>query len=283
VSLIYVVGEIVSGESQGGGFGGDGVAGSETIARAIREAREDDDIRAIVVRVDSPGGSGTASDVIWRELRLAQKEKPVVASMGDVAASGGYYVSMGSDAIVAQPTTITGSIGVFAGKFSMRGLYEKLGLSEELVTRGENAAIFSLYRPWSNAERAKVRTLTQAFYDEFVTKVAQSRGHSYDEIHRVAQGRVWTGRDAVASGLVDRLGGLDEAIALVKEKAKLGKTEEVELVVLPEPKTFFETLFEDESVLESRLPQNIRALAHWARSLQSGIPSTRLPFDLRIH
>lgn len=284
VAVVYVVGEITSGESQTGSFGGSGTAGSDTVASAIRAAREDDEIKAIVLRVDSPGGSGVASDVMWREVKLAGKEKPVVASMGDVAASGGYYVSMGSAAIVAQPTTITGSIGVFSGKFSMRGLYDKLGITEEIVTRGSSADLFTSYRPWTESERAKVRSMSEAFYHEFVTKAAEGRGRTYDEVHEVAQGRVWTGRDAMAVGLVDRMGGLREAIDLAKEKAQIDKQQDVELVVLPERKNFLESLFqEDDSSIESRLPLEIRPLLRWARSVQnSAVPFARLPFELRI-
>jgi protease-4 len=283
VALIYVVGEIVSGESGTSGFGGEGFAGSDTVARAVREARQDDDIKAIVLRVDSPGGSGTASDVIWRELRLARAEKPVIASMGDVAASGGYYVSMAGDVIVAQPTTITGSIGVFAGKFSLRRLYEKIGLTEELVTRGENAALFSLSRPWDEAERRKIRQFTEAFYKEFLKKAAESRSHTEEEIHAVAQGRVWTGRDAVRSGLVDELGGLSHALTLAKQRANIDEDEELEIVVLPAQKSFWDTIFDDqEALLESRLPPHLRALLRWARTFEGGRLSARLPFEIRV-
>jgi protease IV len=287
LALIYVVGEISSGESQHGGLGGGDVAGSDTVAAAIRTAREDDDVKAIVLRVDSPGGSGTASDVMWREVQLATDQKPVITSMGDVAASGGYYISMGTQAIVAEPTTITGSIGVFSGKFSMRGLYEKIGVTEEIVARGRNADLFSAYRPWTQDERTKMHDLSAAFYEEFVRKAATGRGRTRDQIHEVAQGRVWTGREAVTAGLVDKLGGLREAIDLAKEKAKIGKDDEVELMVLPERKGFLETLLEDdegmmESRLGARLPSEIQALTRWAASMRDGFPSARLPFDVRI-
>jgi protease-4 len=288
VALVYVVGEIADGESQSGGLGGDGTAGSHTVAAALRAAREDDDVKAIVLRVDSPGGSGTASDVIWREVQLAVEKKPVVASMGDVAASGGYYVSMGAQAIVAEPTTITGSIGVFSGKFSLRGLYDKLGITEEIVPRGKNADLFSAYRPWTAEQRQKMHDLAASFYEEFKKKAAQGRGRTPEEIHAVAQGRVWTGRDALAVGLVDKMGGLREALEIAKEKAKITKDTEVELVVLPERKGLLETLLEEddsmmESRLESRLPEDIRALVRWAIAVRNGLPSARLPFDLRIH
>jgi protease-4 len=245
VALVYAVGEIVSGESQDGPFGGSGFAGADTVAAALRQAREDRAVKAIVLRVDSPGGSGTASDVIWREVRLARKAKPVVVSMGDVAASGGYYIAMAGDAIVAQPGTITGSIGVFGGKFSLRGLYDKIGITRETLTRGRHADLFSDYRPWDEEERAKVRGLMEAFYAEFLRKAAEGRKMSEAEVDAVAQGRVWTGAEAKQRGLVDELGGLSDALALAKQRAGIARDEEVALVVLPERKGLLDLLLEN--------------------------------------
>jgi protease-4 len=280
LALVYAVGTIVSGESQSG-FGGD-FAGSDTVARAIRQARKDASVRAIVLRIDSPGGSGTASDVMWREVTLARKVKPVIMSMGDTAASGGYYLAMGGDAIVAQPGTITGSIGVFGGKLSMRGLYDKVGLTKEIVTRGKNAALFSSYRAWSDEERQSFRAIMTSFYEEFVQKAASGRGKTYEEIHAVAQGRVWTGAEALEVGLVDRLGGLDVAVTLAKERAKIGADQEVSLVVLPERKSLFETLLErqEESALMRIAPPDVRGALALARVLGEGVPVARLPFVL---
>ncbi len=283
VALIYAVGDIMPGESQSSAVGGE-FAGSDTIARAIRSARTDDDIKAIVFRIDSPGGFGPAADVIRREVQLARKGKPVVVSMGDLAASGGYYVTIGSNAIVAQPGTITGSIGVFSGKFSMRGLYDKLGISREILTRGAHADIFSTYRPWTEEERSKIRGQNVTFYEDFVHKVASGRGKTYDEIDAVAQGRVWTGADAIATGLVDRLGGLDDAIAIAKEKASIPRGQDVSLVVLPERKGFFDVIWQrqEDDAIERALPVDLRALIHWARSVASEGPVARLPFQLSI-
>jgi protease-4 len=285
VALVYAVGEIMSGESYTSPFGGD-LAGSATLARAIRQARNDATIRAIVLRVDSPGGSGTASDVIWHELELARKSKPVIVSLGDVAASGGYYIAMPGDAIVAQPATITGSIGVFSGKFTLRGLYDKLGLTTEIVERGSNASIFSDYRPWTDEERARMRGLMASFYGDFVTKAAKGRGKSYEDIDRVAQGRVWTGAEALKVGLVDRLGGLETALLVAREKAGLGKDEELSLVVLPERKGVLETILERQEESASGdvrlLPAELRAFLRWATVLGGREPIARLPFDLRV-
>jgi protease-4 len=283
VALVYAVGEIVPGESQDGPFGGSGFAGSDTVAGALRQARQDRAVKAIVLRVDSPGGSGTASDVIWREVRLARKAKPVVVSMGDVAASGGYYIAMGGDAIVAQPGTITGSIGVFGGKFSLRGLYDKLGVTRETLTRGRHSDIFSEYRPWDEEERAKIRGLMESFYSDFLRKAAEGRKMSEAEVHAVAQGRVWTGAEAKQHGLVDQLGGLEEALAVAKSRAGIGADEEVALVVLPERKSLLDLLLQnrEEDVL-ARLPGELRALLRLGRALQGGSILARLPFDLRI-
>jgi protease-4 len=284
IALVYAVGEIVGGESQGGPFGGQ-VAGSDTVAAALKEAREDDSVRAIVLRVDSPGGSGTASDVIWREVVLARKAKPVVVSMGDVAASGGYYIAMAGDAIVAQPSTITGSIGVFGGKFTLKGLYDKIGITKEILTRGRNADLFTEYRPWDEEERAKFRGLMVAFYDDFLKKAAEGRKKSYEDVDAVAQGRVWTGTEALRHGLVDKLGGLDVAVGLAKERAKIAQGQEVNVVVVPERKGLLQTILErqEEEVGESAmLPREVRDFLRWARYLGDGQLAARLPFDLRI-
>jgi protease-4 len=284
IALIYAVGEITSGESQGGALGGQS-AGSDTVAAALREARKDGDVKAIVLRVDSPGGSGTASDVIWREVVLARQAKPVIVSMGDLAASGGYYIAMASDVIVAQPTTITGSIGVFGGKMSLRGLYDKVGLTKEVLTRGQHADLFTDYRPWTDEERAKFRTLMTAFYQEFVTRAAEGRKKSYAEIDAVAQGRVWTGAEALSHGLVDQLGGLEVALGVAKERARIGKDQEVNLVVLPERKGLIETILErqeDSSEAMAVLPEDIRHVARWVHALAQGDTMARLPFDLQV-
>lgn len=282
VAIVYVVGEIVSGESQTSAFGGS-FAGSDTVAAALRQARKDASIKAILLRVDSPGGSGTASDVIWREVQLARDVKPVVVSMGDVAASGGYFVAMGSHAIVAQPGTITGSIGVFGGKMSLRGLYDKIGLSKEIVARGEHAALFSDYRPWTDEERGRIRALMVAFYEDFLDKASKGRGKTREQVHEVAQGRVWTGVEAKHIGLVDHLGGLDVAIAVAKERARIAKDQDVRLVELPERKGLLETILErQEEGAEALLPADVRATLRWAKVLGDGRPIARLPFELRI-
>lgn len=207
--------------------------GSETITDAIRKARKDSSIKAIVLRIDSGGGSVFASDLIWREALLAKNKKPLIVSMGDVAASGGYYIACPADTIVADPGTITGSIGVIAGKFSLRGLYDKLGIKKEIVKKGKNSDIYTLYSKFTDDQREIINRQIQEIYDDFVGKVAQSRNMPEDSVESVAQGRVWTGRQAKDRGLVDELGGLQLAVSLAKAKAGLKPDESVDIVALP--------------------------------------------------
>ena len=244
IALIYAVGAIASGPGGVDVMGGE-VLGSDTLVDAIRTARDDDSVRAIVLRIDSPGGSAVASDVIWREVGLVRESgKPIIASMSDLGASGGYYIAMGADAIVAQPATLTGSIGVVFGKFTTGGTYGKLGVDIEPVSQGRFAEIYSPLTRFSDAERAKVQEHVVAIYEQFLAKAAEGRETTRDVVHRVAQGRVWTGRQAVEHGLVDELGGLGRAIAVAKEHAGIDADDEVRLVVYPRPKSFFELLDE---------------------------------------
>jgi protease-4 len=231
IAVVRVEGNIARGEGGRDPFGAVRVAGSDAIARRIRRAADDSSVSAIVVRIDSPGGDGTASDLIWRELVRARKEKkkPVIASMGDVAASGGYYVAAGADAIFAGPATITGSIGVFVGHFDASALFGKLGLNLVTVKRGESADLFNPHRSLSDAERKTLQAWVDDFYDVFVSRVAEARGLTSAEVHRVAQGRVWTGSQALERKLVDRLGSLEEALAEAKRRAGFAADDEIEV------------------------------------------------------
>jgi protease-4 len=202
-------------------------------------------VRAIVLRIDSPGGSSTASDVIWRELvvtRDQKPERPLVASMSDLAASGGYYVAAAAPYIVAQPATITGSIGIFGGKVVLGGTYEKLGAHIESLSIGRNAEMESPVRRFNDTERAKLKEELEAFYGQFVQKVAATRHMPAARVDELGRGRVWSGLQAKANGLVDELGGLDAAVALAKKRAGIAAGTEVELVSYPERKTLFELL-----------------------------------------
>ncbi len=249
IAVIYAVGAISGGPSGYDPLNGPTI-GSETLIDYIRRARKDNSIRAIVLRIDSPGGSAAASDAIWRELTITRAEdadRPLIASMSDLAASGGYYIAMPADAIVAQPSTLTGSIGIFGGKFVTGGLYEKLGANIEATSIGKHAEMNSPARPFNADEVKKVNEQLRAFYDDFVGKVAKSRRQTPEQIHGLAQGRVWTGQQAKANGLVDELGGLERAVALAKERAKIAPDEDVELVTYPQPASFYELVVEQFS------------------------------------
>jgi protease-4 len=244
IAVIYAVGVIASGSSSFDPTTGR-VAGSSTIVEQIRRIREDDSIKAIVVRVDSPGGSSTASDVIWRELMITRDQtpaRPLVTSMSDLAASGGYYIAMPGHVIVAQPATLTGSIGIYTGKIVVSDTLAKVGINTESVTSGQNADIYSPFSRFSPAQQAKIRESMQSFYDQFVEKVAAARHTTPERIDAIAQGRVWTGRQARELGLVDQLGGLDVAIAAAKQRARIPADEDVELVVYPPRRSFYEAL-----------------------------------------
>jgi protease-4 len=244
IAVIYAAGTINGGKSGYDPVNGS-VLGSETLIEYIRQARRDKAVRAIVLRVDSPGGSASASDAVWRELMLAKDERrdrPIVASMSDLAASGGYYIAMAAGTIVAQPSTLTGSIGIFGGKIVTGGVYEKLGAHVEATSVGKQAEIESPMRPYNAAEVKKLDEQLQAFYDQFVEKVAAARHSTPEEIDALAQGRVWTGQQAKANGLVDALGGLDRAIELAKADAKIPPATAVELVVYPAKKSVYEIL-----------------------------------------
>ncbi len=221
VALIYATGPIRRGRSGRGLLSG-GAMGSDTISAALRAAADDGGARAIVLRVNSPGGSYVASDTIWREVvRARNAGKPVVVSMGDVAASGGYYIAMGADAIVAQPGTVTGSIGVLSGKPVLSDLLGRAGVTTDSVTEGAHSGMFATTRPFSDEEWALVNDWLDHIYADFTGKVAAGRRMSADRVHELARGRVWTGADALANGLVDEIGGLDRAAAIARRRAGL--------------------------------------------------------------
>ncbi|HEY2315106.1 MAG TPA: signal peptide peptidase SppA [Streptosporangiaceae bacterium] len=221
VALIYATGPIRRGRSGRGPLTG-GAMGSDTIAGAIRAAARDEHVRAILLRVNSPGGSYVASDTIWREVvRARAGGTPVVVSMGDVAASGGYFISMAADKIIAQPGTITGSIGVLTGKPVLGEALGRVGVTSERITQGAHAAMFSQLEPFSESEWALVNDWLDHIYADFTGKVADGRGMTTEQVHEVARGRVWTGADALAHGLVDELGGVDRAAAIARRRAGL--------------------------------------------------------------
>ncbi len=258
IAVVYAVGPIMEGKS-GNDFFGNSAMGADTIVAALHKAAEDAKVSAIVLRIDSPGGSATASDLIWRET--VHVRKPLVASMGDVAGSGGYYIAMGAKKIIAAPGTLTGSIGVIGGKLVTRGLHEKLGLNTEVISRGANSGSLSSTQPFTPEERKAWTELLKETYRQFVGKAAKGRKMPYDKLEAMAQGRVYTGQMAKKLGLIDSLGTLQDAVAAAKVAAGLKADAEVDLMVLPEPKSFFEQLFGDpaaEAEFDSLLPEGFK-------------------------
>lgn len=295
IAVIYGSGTIESGSSQNSPSGEQSI-GSDTVAKALNDAAADKTIKAIVLRVDSPGGSGLASDVIWRAVEAANQKKPVVVSMSDVAASGGYYISASAAKIIAQPSTITGSIGVVAGKPVMRGFYDWLGISNEYVLRGKTAGMFRATEKFSDEERAKFEEwIKTTYYRDFVPKVAKGRSKDPEYIDSVGQGRVWTGTQARERGLVDEFGGLEKAIEVAKQLAKIPADKGVERVIFPYPTTFLQQLLsgsdssntelEQQRAVVAALPEDARrALRYMALMdrMKNGETMLLMPFDIRV-
>lgn len=245
LGVIYITGTIIAGKSEPDMFGGgSSSAGSTTLRAAFREAEQDDNIKAVVVRVDSPGGSALASDIIWQAAMSCAKKKPLVVSMGGVAGSGGYYVAVPGEVIFAEESTITGSIGVVGGKMVLKGLFnDKLGITTASFERGKNAGLMSTMRPWNEAERAKITEYMNDTYASFKGRVTSCRGNKIKgDLENLAGGRVYTGRQALEKGLVDKMGGLEEALAYAA--AKVGLPKDYETHYLPKPKGLEEVLGE---------------------------------------
>ena len=283
LAVIYAEGGISSGESS------EGTIGSTSLAETIREAREDTTIKAIVFRVNSPGGSGLASDVIWREVELATKVKPVIVSMGDVAASGGYYISAPATRIFAEPNTITGSIGVFGIIPNMQGFFNnKTGITFDGTKTHKFADMMTITRPLTEEEKGIIQGYVDDFYTTFKERVAEGRKMTVDQVDSIGQGRVWTGIDAKERGLVDELGGLEDAIKAAADIAGLTNYSTVEL---PVQKDLFEQLLEDLSgqtkawVASEVMGEDLELLGHFKRASevrkQMGIQA-RMEFDLNI-
>lgn len=298
VAVIYASGAINGGKSNNSPLGGQ-MVGSDTIVEAVNDAAADSTIKAIVLRIDSPGGSALASDLMWHALEKAKAKKPLVVSMGDVAASGGYYIACNADKIVAEPSTITGSIGVFMGKPVVKGLYDWLGVSNEYVTRGSNAGIFREDQKWTDGERAKMQDqANKIYYGDFVPKVARGRGKTEEEINSIGQGRVWTGTQGKQNGLVDEFGGLEKAIAVAKDLAKISADKEVKRIVFPKSESLFSRYFggddgdsasikqrEIQSALIESLPEDARRSLRFAQlfdRMKNGEAMMMMPFDLEI-
>jgi len=297
IAVVYASGDIVSGRSSFGSAGQETI-GSDSMLRTLNEVRDDKTIKAIVLRIDSPGGSSLASDIIWRAIESAKAKKPVVVSMSDVAASGGYYIACNANRIVAQPSTITGSIGVVGGKPVVRGFYDWIGISNEYVMRGKNAGMFRETEKFSESEQAKFKEFLNSTYDDFITKVGKGRNKDKEFIDSIGQGRVWTGSQGKERGLVDEYGGLDKAIEIAKQLANIPADRGIQRVIKPQPPTFLEQLLSagdddseadaqarQEASLLSAVPEDVREGLRYAQLLDrasKGEPVYLMPFKLRI-
>ena len=293
IAIVHVTGEIAEGKGRDDLLAG-AAAGSDTVIKAIREAAKDDQVAAIVLRIDSPGGSALASDLIWREAE--RTKKPVVASLSDTAASGGYYIAVAADKIVAAPGTLTGSIGVVGGKVAVGGALERYGVHTDVVSKGKNAGWLSMQSPFTAAEREVFLGTMKDVYRLFTSKVAAGRKLDMEKIEKLAEGRVFTGRMAKEAGLVDRLGTLDDAIDEAKALAGLAADEEIERVLLPEPRGLFDDLFGMRGLgappvagvdLAARLLglpgiEAIRAHAGTLTALTNGRPQMLLPARVTV-
>jgi protease-4 len=245
IALVFGVGGVTRGKSDYDPVQGSQNMGSDTVAGAIRAATEDKNVKAILFRVDSPGGSYVASDTIWREVvRARQAGKPVIVSMGNLAGSGGYFVAMAADKIVAEPGTITASIGVLGGKMLTSGLWDKVGLSWDEIHQGENATMFTGTHDYTPAEWSRFQAWLDRVYVDFTSKVADGRKLPKEKVLEIAKGRIWSGQDAKNLGLVDELGGYQTALRLAKKAVGVSDGEEVKIVVFPQPKSFIESLIQ---------------------------------------
>jgi len=254
------------------------------LVKLLKQAENDSSIRGVILRVDSPGGDGVASDDILHEAKNLSKKKPLVISMGDVAASGGYFISVTGDPIIAYPNTLTGSIGVIFARFNLHGLYDKIGVNKQLLTRGRYADIDSEYAPLSNDARQKISAQIDAFYKAFVSRVAAGRNKSFDQVEPLAQGRVWLGVQAKQNGLVDELGGLDRAVELIRKRANIAATDRIALVPYPGKRSVLDLLLsrsDDSAVLETKIGL---ALGHLpVRALAQGGFLKLMPYSIRVH
>ena len=281
IAVIVADGDILPGKAQ------NGVIGSDSFAEELRKARNNDRIKAIVLRINSPGGSALASDVMWREIMLTTKVKPVIASMSDYAASGGYYLAMGCDTIVAQPTTITGSIGVFSVLFDVSSFLDnKIGITFDEVKTGEVGELVTITRPLTDVEKAVWQKKTEEIYNSFTEKAAEGRNMSVEELRKVASGRVWTGAQAKERGLVDVLGNFEDAVEIAAAKA--GVQDDYRIRYYPTQKTFIEQWLNDAEdytntrLLKGELGDQYPAYMRLKNMKNYQGSQTRLPFEMRI-
>jgi len=284
IAFVVGDGEITRGSTHDDGAG-NGITATAMV-RVLRQVGEDSSIKGVILRIDSPGGDGIASDDILHAAKDLSSKKPMVISMGDLAASGGYFIAMTGDPIIAYPNTETGSIGVFFGKPVLKGLYDKIGVSKDTLKRGRFADIDTDTRPLNDEERAKLRREIEVFYRGFVERVAAGRKRPYDQMEALAQGRVWMGAQAKQNGLVDELGGLDRALELVRERAKIPASEKVALVTYPPRRTVWDILLNrsEDADVEAMVARRARALVGKlpVRSLLHGGIMELMPYSIEV-
>lgn len=279
IAIVHATGAIVMGGSGEDPVFGE-LMGADAVSADLRAAREDDSVKAIVLRVDSPGGSAVASEVIRREVQLAREKKPVVVSMSNLAASGGYWISMSADKIIAEPSTLTGSIGVVFGKFNLSGLYDMLGLSTDRVATSDNATFLSSQQNFTPAQREAVQKFMQDIYANFTKGVAEGRSMDLAKVEKIARGRVWTGQQALDLGLVDELGDENRAVTLAQQLAKIPAEELLRRVRYPQEKSFWELVGEIGNTRAVRSPSIADSLER-LKNAETPI-EVRMPFEIRI-
>ncbi|NIM11678.1 MAG: signal peptide peptidase SppA [Candidatus Aminicenantes bacterium] len=283
IAVIFASGEIHLGQSGRRSIYGGEIMGSATVAKQLKSVRKNRYVKAVVLRIESPGGSGIASDVIRREVELAARKKPVVISMSDFTASGGYWIATPASKLMALPQTITGSIGVLGGKFVLKGLYDKIGLNKEIVKTSQYADMFSDYRMFSRDERDKIMELMKEMYRKFLNVVATSRNMDIEAVDKIGRGRVWTGSTALKLNLVDKLGGLNEAVEEAKKLAKIPPEEEIGIIIYPRRKTFFQRLMELMGEGSKISPTNlVLSFEEKINMYKTFFPAYLLPYKISI-
>ena len=281
IAIVEAEGMMMTGESFTDPFTGTKTMGSATITSTIRKVRKDSSVKAVVLRIDSGGGLVVAADTIWRELMRLKKVKPLVVSMGDVAGSGGYYIAAPADIIVAEPGTITGSIGVVSGKYSFKGLYGKIGLNKEIIKRGKHADFYTDYGDYPAEEREIIHAQIKEIYEDFIGKVAEGRGMTKEAVDQIGRGRIWTGKQAKEVGLVDELGGLNLALSIARKQAGLAR-KEVQLIRLPKQGAWEQWLEAFDTVRLMHSPTSWK-FPTLAEAIMAHRAFLVMPYDVRVN
>ncbi len=281
IAVVNCVGIIAGGSDSNVPLLGRVMGSASTISNIKRAARSRS-IKAIILRIDSPGGSASASQNIWHAIKEASRKKPIIASVSDYGASGGYFLSMAADTMIAAPNSLVGSIGIFAGKFSFKNLYDKLDLNSEAVQKGRHADLFSVLQPWDGEEERMMQALITDFYREFVQRVAESRGMTFEAVDHLARGRVWTGREAARNGLFDRTGYFYSALQAAKKMAHIDSSQSVRLVYYPRRRSMFREVLSNLQVLTSASGNAFARFSHFIEQIQNK-PLALLPFQMKIY